>query len=116
MSRLGVHLGGDPLTFSGLAGMGDLIATCSSQQSRNNTVGVELGRGRSIEEIVGEMHMVAEGVKSCPSVQALAVRHGVEMPITDAVVGVCHEGHTAARALQELMGREQKAELHGIRP
>ena len=116
MSRLGVQLGGDPLTFAGLAGMGDLIATCSSRQSRNNTVGFELGRGRSIHDIIGEMHMVAEGVKSCPSVQALAARHGVDMPITDAVVSVCHHGATAADAVRMLMTREQKAELHGIRP
>jgi glycerol-3-phosphate dehydrogenase (NAD(P)+) len=115
MSRLGVQLGGDPLTFAGLAGMGDLIATCSSRQSRNNTVGIELGRGRSIDEIVGEMHMVAEGVKSCASVLALAEQHEVVMPITEAVVSVCHRGASASDALYALMGREQKAELHGIR-
>ena len=92
MSRLGVSLGGAPLTFAGLAGMGDLIATCSSRQSRNNTVGYQLGQGRSIDEIVGEMHMVAEGVKSSPSVLALAEAHGVDMPITEQVVEVCHHG------------------------
>ena len=68
MSRLGVALGGEAPTFAGLAGMGDLIATCSSRQSRNNTVGFQLGQGRPIDDIVGEMNMVAEGVKSCPSV------------------------------------------------
>jgi glycerol-3-phosphate dehydrogenase (NAD(P)+) len=115
MSRLGVALGADPLTFSGLAGMGDLIATCSSRQSRNNTVGLQLGQGHTIEEITSAMNMVAEGVKSSPSVQLLARQHGVEMPITDQVVAVCHEGKSAADALRSVMAREQKAELHGIR-
>lgn len=116
MSRLGVALGGDPLTFSGLAGMGDLIATCSSSQSRNNMVGNALGKGRSIADIVGEMRMVAEGVKSSPSVQALALRHDVEMPITDQVVAVCHEGRSAADALVALMSRQQKPERYDSTP
>ena len=111
MSRLGVSLGGAPLTFAGLAGMGDLIATCSSRQSRNNTVGYELGQGRSIDEIVGEMHMVAEGVKSSPSVLALAEAHGVDMPITEQVVEVCHNGRTVGEALTALMQRDAKPEL-----
>jgi glycerol-3-phosphate dehydrogenase (NAD(P)+) len=115
MSRLGTALGGRTLTFSGLAGMGDLIATCSSRQSRNNTVGFQLGQGRSIEEIVGEMNMVAEGVKSSPSVAALAERAGVEMPITTAVVQVCHEGWTAVQAVQSLMRRDPKPEMLGLR-
>jgi glycerol-3-phosphate dehydrogenase (NAD(P)+) len=110
MSRLGAAAGGDPMTFAGLAGMGDLIATCSSRQSRNNTVGFELGRGRTIEDIVGEMTMVAEGVKSSPSVVALAERHGVEMPIAEQVVEVCHRGRTAKDALLALMRRDPKAE------
>jgi glycerol-3-phosphate dehydrogenase (NAD(P)+) len=114
MSRLGVALGGHPLTFAGLAGMGDLIATCSSSQSRNNTVGLELGRGRPIAEIVGEMKMVAEGVKSSPSVVALAEEHGVEMPICQQVMAVCHQGLTATQALTALMGRENKSELAGL--
>jgi glycerol-3-phosphate dehydrogenase (NAD(P)+) len=111
MSRLGVSLGGEPLTFAGLAGMGDLIATCSSRQSRNNTVGFQLGQGRSIDEIVGKMHMVAEGVKSCPSVLALAEAHGVDMPITEQVVEVCHHGRTVGEALTALMQRDAKPEL-----
>jgi glycerol-3-phosphate dehydrogenase (NAD(P)+) len=111
MSRLGVALGGEPLTFAGLAGMGDLIATCSSRQSRNNTVGFQLGQGRAIDEIVGEMHMVAEGVKSSPSVLALAEAHGVEMPITEQVVAVCHHGATVGDALIALMQRDAKPEL-----
>jgi glycerol-3-phosphate dehydrogenase (NAD(P)+) len=116
MSRLGTALGGDPLTFAGLAGMGDLIATCSSSQSRNNTVGRELGRGRSIDDIVGETRMVAEGVKSSPSVVALAARVGVEMPIAEQVVEVCHHGGTARDALRALMRRDPKAERTGREP
>jgi glycerol-3-phosphate dehydrogenase (NAD(P)+) len=110
MSRLGVALGADPMTFAGLAGMGDLIATCSSKQSRNHMVGLELGRGRTIEDIVGEMKMVAEGVKSSPSVLALAERHGVDMPVTAQVVAVCHHGRSAKDALTRLMSRDQKSE------
>jgi glycerol-3-phosphate dehydrogenase (NAD(P)+) len=111
MARLGLAMGGSAMTFAGLAGMGDLIATCSSKQSRNNTVGLELGRGRSIEEIVEGMHMVAEGVKSSPSVLDLARRHGVEMPITEQVVAVCHHGHGAGDALAALMQRSRRSEF-----
>jgi len=114
MSRLGVALGGQPMTFAGLAGMGDLIATCSSSRSRNNSVGLELGRGRPIDDILADMHMVAEGVKSSPSVVELARRHGVEMPICHEVMAVCHGGKTAAEALRSLMGRERKSELAGL--
>ena len=111
MSRLGVAMGGDPLTFAGLAGMGGLIATCSSKQSRNNSVGLALGRGQTIEEILASMNMVAEGVKSSPSVLDLAHRYGVEMPITEQVVAVCHEGRSAREALAALMSRSSKSEL-----
>jgi glycerol-3-phosphate dehydrogenase (NAD(P)+) len=111
MTRLGVAMGGDPATFAGLAGMGDLIATCSSSQSRNNTVGRRLGAGETIEEILDSMNMVAEGVKSSPSVLDLARRYGVEMPITEQVVAVCHEGRSAGEALSALMQRTRKSEL-----
>jgi glycerol-3-phosphate dehydrogenase (NAD(P)+) len=111
MSRLGVAMGGDPLTFAGLAGMGDLIATCSSKQSRNNSVGLALGRGQTIDEILAAMNMVAEGVKSSPSVLDLARRYGVEMPITEQVVAVCHEGRSAREALAALMSRSSKSDL-----
>jgi glycerol-3-phosphate dehydrogenase (NAD(P)+) len=111
MSRLGVAMGGDPLTFAGLAGMGDLIATCSSKQSRNNSVGFALGQGRSIDEVLGSMNMVAEGVKSSPSVLDLAHRYGVEMPITEQVVAVCHQGRSAREALATLMQRDRKSEI-----
>ena len=110
MTRLGVALGADPMTFAGLAGIGDLIATCSSKQSRNHMVGLELGRGRAIADIVGDMKMVAEGVKSSPSVLALAQRHGVDMPLVEQVVAVCHEGRPVQDALARLMTRDQKSE------
>jgi glycerol-3-phosphate dehydrogenase (NAD(P)+) len=112
MSRLGVAMGGVPATFAGLAGMGDLIATCSSKQSRNNSVGIELGKGRTIADVLAEMNMVAEGVKSSPSVLDLARRYGVEMPITEQVVAVCHEGLSAAQALAALMQRPSQSEFH----
>lgn len=114
LTRLGVKLGGSPLTFLGLAGIGDLVATCTSEQSRNRTVGFELGRGRPLEEIVAEMHMVAEGVKSTAAVLELARRVGVEMPIAEQVEAVLHRGKDPARMVPELMGRSAKPELEGI--
>ncbi|MDQ3757793.1 MAG: NAD(P)H-dependent glycerol-3-phosphate dehydrogenase [Actinomycetota bacterium] len=114
LTRLGVALGGDPLTFSGLAGMGDLVATCISRQSRNRYVGEELGKGRTIEEIVAEMNMVAEGVKTSRAALELARRVGVEMPIAEQVVAVLYEGRTAAEVIPALMRREAKPELHGL--
>ncbi|HEX9258661.1 MAG TPA: NAD(P)H-dependent glycerol-3-phosphate dehydrogenase [Acidimicrobiales bacterium] len=115
LTRLGVAMGGDPMTFSGLAGTGDLIATCLSRQSRNNTVGIQLGMGRTIEEILEDMHMVAEGVKSCPSVLQLARDNDVDMPITEQVVEVCHHGRPAAEAMLSLMARQPQPEIRGIR-
>ena len=111
MTRLGMAMGGEGLTFAGLAGMGDLIATCSSTQSRNNQVGLRLGRGESIDAIMASMTMVAEGVKSSPSVLDLARRHGVEMPITEQVVAVCHQGRAAVDAMSLLMQRRRRSEL-----
>ncbi len=110
MSRLGVALGGDPLTFSGLAGMGDLVATCISTQSRTRYVGEQLGKGKTIDEVVAEMNQVAEGVKACKVAQELATEHGVEMPITDEVVAVCHEGRGAAEAYRGLLRRATERE------
>ncbi len=103
ISRLGVALGGQATTFAGLAGMGDLIATCTSPQSRNRTVGFELGRGRSIDDIVAEMFMVAEGVKSAPTVMALARQHGVAMPIAEEVFDVVQGRSDARRAFRGLL-------------
>jgi glycerol-3-phosphate dehydrogenase (NAD(P)+) len=111
MTRLGVAMGGEPVTFAGLAGMGDLIATCSSKQSRNNTVGLQLGAGKSIAEIISSTNMVAEGVKSSPSVLDLARRYGVDMPITEQVVAVCHDDRPAPDALAALMQRSRKGEF-----
>jgi glycerol-3-phosphate dehydrogenase (NAD(P)+) len=115
LARLGIALGGDPLTFSGLAGMGDLVATCTSEKSRNRTVGVALGQGRKLDDIVAEMKMVAEGVKSTQAVLELASRHGVEMPIAEQVGAVLYEGRTPAEIVPALMLREAKPELRGMR-
>jgi glycerol-3-phosphate dehydrogenase (NAD(P)+) len=111
MTRLGIAMGGDPLTFAGLAGMGDLIATCSSKQSRNNQVGLQLGSGRTISEILASTNMVAEGVKSSPSVLDLAHRFDVEMPIIEQVVAVCHDDRPPAIALEILMQRTSRGEF-----
>jgi glycerol-3-phosphate dehydrogenase (NAD(P)+) len=103
MTRLGVALGGRAETFSGLTGLGDLIATCISPQSRNRHVGEQLGRGRRIEEITAEMHMVAEGVKTARVVLELAERLGVAMPIAREVYGVLYEGKSAREAYRGLV-------------
>jgi len=115
LARLGISLGGDPLTFSGLAGMGDLVATCTSEKSRNRTVGVALGQGRELDDIVAEMKMVAEGVKSTQAVLELAGRQGVEMPIAEQVGAVLYEGRTPAEIVPALMLRQAKPELRGMR-
>lgn len=101
--RLGVAMGGRPETFSGLAGMGDLIATCTSAQSRNHHVGYELGKGRSLDEIIEEMVMVAEGVKSAPTVAALGEQYGVAMPITHDVLSVLNGERTPMQAFRGLL-------------
>lgn len=115
ITRLGVALGGSPLTFAGLAGMGDLLATCISPQSRNRTVGHKLGEGKSIDAVIAEMNQVAEGVKSCRIVQAKARELGVETPITDHVVAVCHQGATAQDAYAGLVSTQRgRHEMHGL--
>jgi glycerol-3-phosphate dehydrogenase (NAD(P)+) len=106
LSRLGEAMGGKPMTFAGLAGMGDLIATCISPQSRNRYVGEQLGKGRTIDEIIAEMNQVAEGVKSCRVALELAEAYDLEMPITREVVGVVHEGRSAAEAYRGLLRRD----------
>ena len=110
MSRLGVALGAQPLTFSGLAGLGDIMATCTSMQSRNTQVGVRLGQGESIAEIVGSMNMVAEGVNSSSAVVKLARQHGVEMPIAEQVALVCEGAKSAGESLRDLMSRSSRSE------
>ena len=106
LCRLGEAMGGQFTTFSGLAGMGDLLATCSSPQSRNRHVGEQLGRGRTIEQIIADMNMVAEGVKTSRVVMELAEEYGVEMPIASEVFAVCHEGSTAEEAYRGLIRRQ----------
>jgi glycerol-3-phosphate dehydrogenase (NAD(P)+) len=114
LARLGQRMGGNPLTFAGLAGMGDLVATCYSRLSRNRHVGEQLGRGRSLDDIVTEMNMVAEGVKTSRAVVDLAEREGVEVPISEHVVKVIYEGVSPQAMVQSLMLREAKPELRGI--
>ncbi|NGN64028.1 NAD(P)-dependent glycerol-3-phosphate dehydrogenase [Streptomyces sp. A7024] len=111
-ARLGVALGADPRTFAGLAGMGDLVATCSSPLSRNHTFGTNLGRGMSLAETIAATKQTAEGVKSCESVLDLARRNGVDMPITETVVSIVHDGKPPLVALKDLMSRSAKAEGH----
>ncbi len=103
LSRLGMAMGGQSATFAGLAGMGDLVATCTSVQSRNRYVGEQLGKGRALNEIIAEMNMVAEGVKSVPAVKELAQEHAIEMPIVDEVHRVVQEGGKANRAFRGLL-------------
>ncbi len=109
-ARLGAALGADPMTFSGLAGLGDLVATCTSPLSRNRTFGERLGRGQTVEELLGMKLQTAEGVKSCRSILDLARKHDVDMPITEQVVAVVHEGNTPADMLRAFMTRETRSE------
>ncbi|MBD8507572.1 NAD(P)-dependent glycerol-3-phosphate dehydrogenase [Hoyosella sp. G463] len=111
VTRLGVALGASPATLAGLAGVGDLVATCTSPLSRNRSFGEALGRGGSMEDAQRAAHgQVAEGVKSCTSVRALANSYGVDMPLTNAVHQVCHEGQAVLDAVQQLLGRSTKSE------
>ncbi len=109
-ARLGLVLGAELTTFAGLAGLGDLVATCSSPLSRNRTFGEKLGRGMSVAEVQESTRQTAEGVKSCRSVLDLARAHGVDVPITEAVVRVCHEDEAPAQMVREIMSREAKPE------
>jgi glycerol-3-phosphate dehydrogenase (NAD(P)+) len=110
LGRLGVALGGKVLTFGGLAGVGDLVATCASPQSRNRTVGFALGEGRSLDDIVGGMHMVAEGIKSAGPLVGLAQAHGVEMPIAEQVQAIVEGRCSPSEALLNLMRRPSRPE------
>lgn len=114
MGRLVVASGGDPLTVASLAGVGDLVATCTSPLSRNRSVGVALGAGRSVEDVVGEMRMVAEGVKSARPLVELARSHGVEMPIGEQVAAVVEGRCSAQGSMALLMARSAKAEFAGF--
>lgn len=110
MARLGVALGADPLTFQGLAGVGDLVATCQSPLSRNRTFGENLGRGLSVEETIAITKQTCEAYKSCRPILELAKSHGVEMPITEQVVEVLHNGRPPAQLARAFMARDTKAE------
>jgi glycerol-3-phosphate dehydrogenase (NAD(P)+) len=110
LGRLGIALGGQVLTFGGLAGVGDLVATCASPKSRNRTVGFELGQGRTLDEIVDGMHMVAEGVKSAGPLVGLARAHGVEMPIAEQVEAIVAGRCSPREALLSLMDRPSRPE------
>lgn len=110
MSRLGAKLGADPMTVSGLSGIGDLVVTCLSKHSRNRHVGEQIGRGRTLDEVISEMNMIAEGVLTSKAVVELSERLGVDMPITRAVYEMLFEGKPAQQATFDLMTREPKAE------
>ena len=110
IARLGVAMGARSSTFAGLAGMGDLVLTCTGDLSRNRTVGLRLGRGESIDDILAGGRTVAEGVRTAAAVRALAVRHGVDMPIVEEVHAMLSEGRPPSVALRNLMTREPKSE------
>ncbi len=111
MSRLSTSMGAHPLTFLGLAGVGDLVLTCTGDLSRNRTVGYQLGQGKKLAEILAEMKMVAEGVKTTRSVHNLAQQQGIEMPICEQMYRILYEDQPAEKALTELMQRELKHEV-----
>jgi glycerol-3-phosphate dehydrogenase (NAD(P)+) len=109
--RLGLALGANPRTFTGLAGIGDLVLTCTGDLSRNHMVGLKIGQGRTLSQVLAEMRMVAEGVKTARSVHNLAKQLGVEMPISDAVYRILHEDLSPKEACYRLMTRDLKHEL-----
>lgn len=111
ITRLGIVLGGRLETFAGLAGMGDLVLTCTGALSRNRTVGVRLGKGQTLEEILRDAKFVAEGIKTAKSAQQLADRHQIEMPITHEMHRVLYEGESPRGAIQRLMTRSLKSEV-----
>src|SRR5688500_16288767 len=114
MVRISVHFGAMPLTLLGIAWVGDLIATCASPQSLNHKVGIELGKGRKIDEIIDSMNMVAEGVKSCKPLHELGTEADVWMPITENVTRICHEDATVEEVVSDLLKREIRSEFAGI--
>jgi glycerol-3-phosphate dehydrogenase (NAD(P)+) len=111
ITRLGLALGANAKTFAGLAGMGDLVLTCTSDLSRNHTVGVQLGKGKALQEIIKDMQMVAEGIKTTQSAYDLAKKVGVDMPITEQVYEILYKGKDPKKALKELMTRELQVEI-----
>ena len=113
IARLGLALGGEPLTFAGLSGMGDLVLTCTGGLSRNRYVGQEIGKGKTLGEVLADMDQVAEGVKTTVAARQLARREGVEMPITEQVYLTLHEDKDPLQVVHELMTRELKDERQG---
>ncbi|BBX18759.1 glycerol-3-phosphate dehydrogenase [NAD(P)+] [Mycolicibacterium duvalii] len=113
MSKLGVAMGGNRDTFAGLAGMGDLIVTCTSQRSRNRHVGEQLGQGKTIEEIIAAMNQVAEGVKAASVIMEFADKYGISMPIAREVDGVVNHGSTVEQAYRGLVAEKPGHEVHG---
>jgi glycerol-3-phosphate dehydrogenase (NAD(P)+) len=113
MTRLGLTMGAKSTTFAGLAGLGDLVLTCNAELSRNRTVGVRLGEGESLDEILSSMRMVAEGVRTTKAARKLAEQYGVEMPIVDEIHHILFDGKSPRRATADLMLREPKPELWG---
>jgi glycerol-3-phosphate dehydrogenase (NAD(P)+) len=111
VTRLGLALGAEPATMAGLAGLGDLVATCASPLSRNRTFGVHLGSGLTVQQTVAITRQTAEAVKSCGPILELAGRHGIEMPITEQVVAVVHDGLPVTQMAPRLLGRPRKSEL-----
>lgn len=114
MTRLGVACGANPLTFAGLSGLGDLVATCTSPLSRNRRVGVGLGEGRELGEVTASLGQVAEGVWTAPAAVELGRRHGVELPIAEQVAAVLAGVHSPADAMTRLLARGQTHELWGF--
>jgi glycerol-3-phosphate dehydrogenase (NAD(P)+) len=110
ISRLATQMGANPHTLAGLSGMGDLVLTCTGDLSRNRTLGMELGRGRSLAQVLAEMKMVAEGVRTARSAHALAEREHVDMPITAEVYQALYEGKSPISAVESLLGRALRAE------
>jgi glycerol-3-phosphate dehydrogenase (NAD(P)+) len=109
--KLAVKKGANPMTLSGLAGMGDLVLTCTGELSRNRTVGLGLGRGQSLTEVLAGMNQVAEGVRTAKSVHDLAHKTGTDMPLHEAVYQILYEGLAPKAALQSLTSRELKSEF-----
>jgi glycerol-3-phosphate dehydrogenase (NAD(P)+) len=112
ITRLGVAMGANPMTFSGLSGMGDLVLTCTGDLSRNRMVGLKIGQGMGLEEITKDMNMVAEGINTSISAFQLAKKMGVDMPIINQVYEILYRGKDPRSAVKELMTRELKRETY----
>jgi len=110
ISRLGVAMGANPETFAGLTGLGDLVLTCTGELSRNRFVGLELGRGKPLREILEKMRMVAEGVRTTRAIVSLGEKYGIDLPIAREVCAILHDGKNPRQSVMDLMGRDLKAE------